>query len=531
MRNPLGNSILTKFRPETVVVLFFLIYLLIGLSIFDDYGISYDEGFSRSRGIINYNYILKRNHPDQLLYDPGKYHGPAFDIFLVFIEDKLPAHTSRDLYLIRHLLTFFVFYISVWFFYLLCKDRFHDWKAGLLGSGWLILSPRIFADSFYNVKDLAFLSVFIISIYTLVNYLDHKTWLRTALHAVLCAFLIDMRIMGLLVPCLTYLCVVGDHMLRSQSTNTIRKTILSLLGYSILLIACIILFFPILWENPVYHFVQAFLEMKQFPWPGNVLYLGQYVKATNLPWHYIPVWLMITTPLLYTVTFCIGVPVSLVSLARGILRRHFDQAKTIDLICGLWFFLPLFTVIWLKSVVYDGWRHMFFIYPAFLLIVVNGVLALFTYVKRRFKGRAYTGITGILIALILVSLLDPVYFMIKYHPYQNVYFNRLAGKNMESVKQNFELDYWGLSFRQAFEYILQYDPRARIKIFAGVWKINAEILPERDKKRIMFVDTPAEADYFVSNYRDHISEYPYEHEFYSITIDGAEIMVVYKLKT
>jgi hypothetical protein len=100
---------------------------------------------------------------------------------------------------------------------------------------------------------------------------------------------------------------------------------------------------------------------------------------------------------------------------------------------------------------------------------------------------------------------------------------------MQSVKENFELDYWGLSFRQAFEHILNNDLQEQINIFAGVWKINAEILPERDKKRVIFTDVPDKADYFVSNYRDHKNSYPYENEFYSIKIDGAKIMVVYKL--
>ena len=47
--------------------------------------------------------------------------------------------------------------------------------VGRLGSLFLILSPRIFAHSFYNSKDLAFLSFFIISIYTMVRYLEEKT--------------------------------------------------------------------------------------------------------------------------------------------------------------------------------------------------------------------------------------------------------------------------------------------------------------------------------------------------------------------
>ena len=42
--------------------------------------------------------------------------------------------------------------------------------------------------------------------------------------------------------------------------------------------------------------------------------------------------------------------------------------------------------------------------------------------------------------------------MIKHHPFQNVYFNMLAGKEIE---KKFEMDYWGLSNKQALDYILK----------------------------------------------------------------------------
>ncbi|GAJ22942.1 unnamed protein product, partial [marine sediment metagenome] len=51
--------------------------------------------------------------------------------------------------------------------------------------------------------------------------------------------------------------------------------------------------------------------------------------------------------------------------------------------------------------------------------------------------------------------------MIKNHPHQNVYFNFFAGKN---IKERFELDYWGLSYKQALEYVLENDSSEIINI-------------------------------------------------------------------
>jgi hypothetical protein len=123
--------------------------------------------------------------------------------------------------------------------------------------------------------------------------------------------------------------------------------------------------------------------------------------------------------------------------------------------------------------------------------------------------------------------------MVKYHPYQDVYFNRIAGKNMESIKQNFELDYWGLSFKEALEYILQNDGDEIITLhfdnYCGETTFFS-ILSREQRNRLKYVDDLNDAKYFLSNYRWHREEYPFKEEFYSIKVGGANIMVVYKLE-
>ena len=58
---------------------------------------------------------------------------------------------------------------------------------------------------------------------------------------------------------------------------------------------------------------------------------------------------------------------------------------------------------------------------------------------------------------------------------------------------------------------------------------SANILFSKDRDRIVYVDNPEDAEYFISNYRWHKEEYTYENEVFSIDIDGAKIIVVYKL--
>ena len=521
-------KILIEEKYKVIVCLFFAVFLCISIAVFKDYGISWDECQQRGTGIINILYVFKGDQ--RLLTDSERYHGPAFEMFLVAIEKILKLTKSpRATFFMRHLVTFLLFYTGVFFFYLLCKLRFSSWKIGLLGSLFLILSPRIFADSFYNSKDIAFLAIFIISVYTLVRYLNKKSIPTAAIHALVCGLLIDIRISGIIVPFFTIIFAIADLLIIKRKKIECEKTVVSLLAYIVLLISSTILFWPILWENPIYHFMNAFKQMSHFPWGGTVLYLGNYINGKNLPWHYIPAWIIISTPLFYSFCFFVGCFVSMKLLLKNPLQVYLSKKN--DFIFMLCFFSPLAAAIVFRSVLYDGWRQMFFIYPALLIISLVGLTSLFESIKIKFQGWDYKVITAIVILLMAGNLTNTARFMIKYHPYQNVYFNMLAGRDMKEVKNNFELDYWGLSYRKALEYILKNDTDKVIKVnlasFPGT--IIANILTSDDRNRLVYVKNPDEAKYFLSNYRWHKDEYSYKNEYYSIKIDGAKIMVVYRL--
>jgi len=468
---------------------------------------------------------------DEKLFTHGeRYHGPVFEMFLVGIEKVFNlTKDPRALFLMRHLITFLLFYTGLIFFYLLCNRRFGNWKISLLASFFFILSPRIFAHSFYNSKDLAFLSIFIISIYTMILCLNTQRVRNIFFHALASAILIDIRILGIIVPLLTVIFIFFDLLIEKNDKSEIKKSAKNIFLYTGFLILFVILFWPTLWKDPIYHFGKAFLQMSRYPWHESVLYIGRYIKATNLPWHYIPVWIAISTPIAYLMLFFVGYFAIIKSLFKN--PRQFYIKRKEDLIYLLWFFFPLAATIGTRSVLYDAWRQMFFIYPAFLMLAMVGLVSLFGYFKTKFQGPKYYAISVISILLIAVNLAGVGKFMIKYHPFQNVYFNRLAGLDMKTVKTNFEVDYWGLSYKQALEYILENDKRNVIKLSVDnpPGEINAKTLDKSERDRLVYVENPKEADYFLGNYRRRKTEYPYREEYYSIKIDGAKIVVVYRM--
>jgi len=104
---------------QLIVFLFFLLFLIVGVFVFKDYGVSWDENFQRNTGLLTTQLIFER---DQSLYAfVGKYYGTAFEMVLIFFEELFGLDTERNIYLSRHLATFALFFLSVIFFFKICR--------------------------------------------------------------------------------------------------------------------------------------------------------------------------------------------------------------------------------------------------------------------------------------------------------------------------------------------------------------------------------------------------------------------------
>ena len=525
-------------KPRIFVLIFFLAYLAIGVSLYKDYGISWDEPVHREIAGVTAKYLSSIFMPDfqppefaslaPLAEYSAKQYGVVFDLPM-YIADLLLGYNGSmpEAYYLRHLCNFLLFYVSVFFFYLIVRNRFESRALGLIGCLFLILSPRIFAESFYG-KDIVFLSLFIICIYFFTRYLNKKTIVNSLLFALATALVVDQRITGVFIPFLAIVVTGFDEMKANRTFNNLHKRLLPLFAYLISFSFFTVLFWPYLWENPMRNFINAFAFMNKFPITYPVLYLGTFIKSTAVPWHYIPVWILITTPLVYTFFFLIGSFLSIQGMLKNRIKFYSNDRERQDFLFLLLFFVPLTAVIVLNSALYDGWRHLYFIYAPFLLIAMTGVARLIGIIKEAHTGRERRA--GILIMVVTVlCLISTSYQMMRYHPFQNVYFNNLAGNNVGEI---FELDYWGLSFRQGLEYIVKSDKRPVIGLSANVIAPminNAVFLEKQDIRRLRGADIH-QADYFLTNYRWHPQPYKLTNEVYSISVDNQKIMSVFKLR-
>ncbi len=533
-------------NPNFFVIPLFILFLLSGALIHKDYGISIDEPRERFRGAETLKYVRTGNWDIPSWHDP--FHGQSFVLVLAaaekaagFPEYEYASASScpavREIYHFRHFLNFLLFFISSIFFYLLILKVFGSWQPAVAGTLLLILSPRIFGHAFFNPKDLPFMSVFIISIYTLLNYLDRKNFPAARMHAAACGFLIGIRILGLIVPLLTLVFFALDSVFRKNADP--KKAYRSLPVYGIFLLFFMVLLWPLLWERPIANLIEAFTQMRMYPWEDHVLYMGQRVLSSSLPRHYLPVWIGVTTPVSYLFFLITGAGFA---AALQFKKNENYEKKRNMLILLSWAFLPLIALMMLKPVLYDGWRQAYFIYPGMLAVAVFGIVSIYERLKKT-PAILHKKIGFVLAALVIAEVLSVAYFMVKFHPYQHVYFNRVISGGMERAKANFEVDYWGLSTREGLEYLLDNDDRSSIAIFSDLLRapeINSRMLTRKQRKRLKFLHDFGrldEADYYITHYREprrlgalaRAGRINLEKEYYSIDINGAKILSVYEI--
>ena len=503
---------------------FFVAFLLLGLAVFRDYGISWDEIPTRQFGIM----YVTHQVPDlpalnaQRLENGPAYErfGPLFEIILVRAETLMFHADVRTVFFMRHLVTFLLFYLGVVFFHRLCRERFGGWLA-LVGCLGLVLSPQLFSHAFYNIKDISFLALFVGSMLTLRHVVERPDRPTMVYHIANTVVLLGARVLGVFAMLLTGLAAIARR--------PDFRTLLYLIGYGVLVALLLPLVWPVLWIDYADIVRNAVLGTTTNPYFKTDLFRGQQISASHLPWDYVPTWIMITTPIAVLVLFIAGMVSSVASFAK----RPWEYVRGTrqgDLTVLAWFFLPVVGCVVLKPIMYDAWRHLFFVYPALVYIALLGVEAIVGRAVRVVGESRRRSVHGAAAVALLLAMAPVATFMIRNHPFEHVYFNRLAGADMQQVKQRYELDYWGLSYRKALEYIVRTDTAGHIRIFATTYpgRVNVAMLPRADRARVELVASDAEADYVMTNYRFHPQDYGYTNEVYSVRVGNASIASVFR---
>ena len=462
------------------------LFAVVGIAVFDDYGIASDEAAQRRIGYASYDYIAGIR--DELAVDgpySDRYYSVAFELSLIVVERLLGLEDSRGIYLSRHLITHAFFLIGGFFAWLLAYRLFGSRLAALFAMLVFLLHPRIYAHSFFNSKDLPFLSMFMVAL-----YLTHRAFRRDSVWAfALCgagvAALVNLRIMGvMLIPAvLGMLALDGFRAMMRGDGGGAKLVLANSCAFSAASAAALYATWPLLWRDPT-ELAEAVRVMSRHPTVVAGLFRGELVAWPNLPWDYIPAWALITTPPIALALAALGIA-HLAGLCAA--RRRDTLANStarFGLLAVACLILPVAAAIALNSNMFYGWRHSYFLYAPMSVLSAFGLSRLAALRNPRLRAAAFAAAAlGIAAVFIQIAVL---------HPYQHEYFNPLAGKS--GIADRWETDYWTVSYKAAMERMLSLQPAGRVSanecdsaevFYRGRYmEKNFALIPREDRMRM-----------------------------------------------
>lgn len=424
------------------IVLFLAITLVIGLFVFRDYGLTWDEPlFYKYGDALGYAYTPANwvsGHFDlNQSYGPSgddhKNRGPAY-----LLLAREPVYLLEDFGIDNasawHLLNFITFLSGAYFLFRLCERLMHP-LAALATVALFVFQPLLWGHAFINPKDMPFLVFLTGSVWLGFRMIDgwldrpdlsgSQTWRSMLLPGIFLGLATANRVLGPLAGLL----VLGYLLAQQRSW----RLVLRMIPYAVLAAVVTLIAWPYLWEGPA-RFLGAFEFMSANPTILPVLFADQVYRAYDLPRRYLPFYLFFTLTEFVWPLFALGV----FALVR---RLKADRRRSIQkLLLLAWFLIPALYVVVRRPPMYDGMRHFLFILPPVFAILGLGIEILYSWIKR----------PALNLALAAVVLLPGFVGMIQLHPYEYTYYNAFAG-GTGGVFRHFETDYWLTCYKQAVE--------------------------------------------------------------------------------
>lgn len=424
------------------------------------YGQNGDENVEMIYGRDIWNYYAHGNkqaldydnppHPLGGNIQGMQYYGGMFDIITEAISQLFPSWHLVD---IRHFIASLLGALLITFTGLLTfRLSGKRWDLAFWASLFLLLSPRIFGESMNNGKDIPFALGMVAGLYYLVKLLQDASekkhsWEATIGLALSWAVLIGTRSAGALLfvmyaglfSVFYYISNKASYAaLKAQQGAGLKKILLYLLVA--FLSGCLIglLSWPYALQSPVHNFLMALSEMSNRTVNLRVLFEGTYMQSVEMPWYYELKWILISNP----------VVIILLALASLVLWPKFIKKYSLFTVVILFFAaaFPLAYIVYKNSTVYDTWRHVFFVYPFWVILATLSMDTL---------GRMFLGEKMRFVYLVvLLALLPVIVWNIRSHPNQYVYFNEFVG-GAKGAFGNYDLDYYQSTGNQTAAWILK----------------------------------------------------------------------------
>lgn len=420
-----------------------LFFVLWGLCQLPAYGASWDEPLHAAWGRL---YLLYRSVGSreylEMMPGNGIYYSPIFYVFSVLLSGVfLPM--GWPLYQAAHVANLLAAACGLAATFGIGCALSGRVRTGMFAALFLVGFPQFLAHAHYNPKDIPLLAAVAVSMYVMLQAYQRNNRSRLILSAALFGVSFALKINAMLVlpaVILSYVSWLRQRWVATSWTwhDMFREQFFLIPLLITAFVLGVVLAWPSAWGDLMLLPRSIRFFLTESFWPGTELYFGTLYTGPDLPWHYIPGTLFLSTPVVMVLMVCVGV---------GHVLRSLGRPLAVMLL--MWLGIPLVVSMMPGLVRYDGIRQFFFVVPAMAVMAAMGLDAVLHAAQRRFS-RAWIA-SSILLLIVVLSLVHETWIL---HPFQGAYRNELARtlypQDMDRV---FPLEYWGASYAQGFAWL------------------------------------------------------------------------------
>jgi hypothetical protein len=394
-----------------------------------DAGISGDEPVHYLQAENVYKFYASHGKDTSSINTPItylKYYGQSIDNFSYLVNKIFGL---KEPYLTRHIINSLAGALTITFAGLLAVE-IAGHGAGILAIIFLLLSPVFLGHTYNNLKDIPFALGYLVSIFFLLKFIRKLPVIHPGYLAGVAAgagFAISVRIGGLVIVPIIVAFSAIQAWIKQPLENKAKLAFTIKLSISLtatILIAGFlgIVNWPYGMQDPIRHSIDSLRQMTYFIVSIRQLFEGKLYWSENLPWYYAPKYFLITSP---------SIILAGLLLCWPLVKKIGNLLFFFLVFCALF---PLFWVIVRHSNLYGNIRHLLFIYPLMAVLSASGWFLIHQQMKKALFRWSLVG-------LLIVGLTGPLVHIIKNHPVEYIYFNRISG-GVVNAYSKYETDYY-----------------------------------------------------------------------------------------
>lgn len=426
-----------------------------------------------------------------IAYSVERDHGVAvyYPVFWIFFIDQVSPFIGN---IIWHVYIYFIVFCGILALYGLLREMFCNSEISAMVTSMFFFTPRMFAESHYNNKDMVLLSLTLCIFYCGWKLWRKMSWRYLIGFSLAGSLAANMKIIGIFIWGIIGLYIFCAMLYNHQMNGEVLKKALACI---IITTVLYIFVSPACWTG-LGEFIQYLFESaNNFRWNDYILFAGNMYNKniTGMPRTYLPVMILLSVPTGILLVALIGFGYILFLMIRKP-SRFFETAgyTCTAILSGM---IPLCYAVLTRTPVYNGWRHFYFCYGAILIMAAYGIFFCINMIRMHSRLRWVRPVLWGYVLLLAGGILIN-------HPYEYGYYNFLAGRQIENT---YELDYWDMSFKQAYEVILNDIPEGNVTVGTisnpSLWGLEAQLYAIRGKNRmrITLCSDWRDAEYLIIN--------------------------------